>query len=605
MENGLVQQIQIGKVPCLVMSEMNHIVYLILFVFSSFYLEASQIVNNPTSSIEKLDLRSSNDSMRKYKEINPQKSLQFGFQALNSSIEDKISLDLVNTHYYIGESFYYIGDLKSSFEYLSKSLDLYYILDPSDRRNRKVVKPPWVLVIMGNVYYENQKYDAAQEIYLEAIENFNLFDVDYESERLFGLNTAQNNLALIELEQKNYKSSEDLYQEVYQRRLKYGDFSEVLSSNLYLLNLYFLSDNKELAIKNFNIIKLEFENFKNRNSNDFELLKRQYSLANLYYGEYLKKQNDLNESLVFFEQAKELVNSPNDPDLINDLDLINIQIAETLILLDKENQAKKLILESLEKQSLFSKERLTFYALLEQIYTKQNNYVELVKVKDSIIFYNSQPLQRQVEQEFNVLENLLLISEKQNDLNISRSRISRIIEISFFALSVLIIIVLSLKFNFDLQKEKNTRLKLEKDKINEELKLNRRELFSKVNFISQRNDYLNNIRDNLNGDLSNLQNLKNIKREIKNITTSEKAYEEFDKMFSQVYPKFYKRLNKVAKLSQTDIRLASYIKMNHTNNEISRISGISMRSVESQRYRLSKKLNLDKGQDLNNYILEI
>ena len=126
---------------------------------------------------------------------------------------------------------------------------------------------------MGNVYYENQKYDAAQEIYLEAIENFNLFDVDYESERLFGLNTAQNNLALIELEQKNYKSSEDLYQEVYQRRLKYGDFSEVLSSNLFLLNLYFLSDNKELAIKNFNIIKLEFENFKNRNSNDFELLK--------------------------------------------------------------------------------------------------------------------------------------------------------------------------------------------------------------------------------------------------------------------------------------------------------------------------------------------
>lgn len=605
MENGLVQQIQIGKVPCLVMSEMNHIVYLILFVFSSFYLEASQIVNNPTSSIEKLDLRSSNDSMRKYKEINPQKSLQFGFQALNSSIEDKISLDLVNTHYYIGESFYYIGDLKSSFEYLSKSLDLYYILDPSDRRNRKVVKPPWVLVIMGNVYYENQKYDAAQEIYLEAIENFNLFDVDYESERLFGLNTAQNNLALIELEQKNYKSSEDLYQEVYQRRLKYGDFSEVLSSNLFLLNLYFLSDNKELAIKNFNIIKLEFENFKNRNSNDFELLKRQYSLANLYYGEYLKKQNDLNESLVFFEQAKELVNSPNDPDLINDLDLINIQIAETLILLDKENQAKKLILESLEKQSLFSKERLTFYALLEQIYTKQNNYVELVKVKDSIIFYNSQPLQRQVEQEFNVLENLLLISEKQNDLNISRSRISRIIEISFFALSVLIIIVLSLKFNFDLQKEKNTRLKLEKDKINEELKLNRRELFSKVNFISQRNDYLNNIRDKLDGDLNNFQNLKNIKREIKNITTSEKAYEEFDKMFSQVYPKFYKRLNKAAKLSQTDIRLASYIKMNHNNNEISRISGISIRSVESQRYRLSKKLNLDKGQDLNNYILDI
>ena len=84
-----------------------------------------------------------------------------------------------------------------------------------------------------------------------------------------------------------------------------------------------------------------------------------------------------------------------------------------------------------------------------------------------------------------------------------------------------------------------------------------------------------------------------------------KTYEEFDKMFSKVYPKFYKRLNAIAKLSQTDIRLASYIKMNHSNNEISRISGISPRTVESQRYRLSKKLNIAKGQDLNRFIFDI
>ena len=76
-------------------------------------------------------------------------------------------------------------------------------------------------------------------------------------------------------------------------------------------------------------------------------------------------------------------------------------------------------------------------------------------------------------------------------------------------------------------------------------------------------------------------------------------------MFSQVYPQFYKRLNKLAKLSQTDIRLASYIKMNHSNNEISRISGISLRTVESQRYRLTKKLKISSGEDLNTYILRI
>ena len=127
-------------------------------------------------------------------------------------------------------------------------------------------------------------------------------------------------------------------------------------------------------------------------------------------------------------------------------------------------------------------------------------------------------------------------------------------------------------------------------------------MFSKINFIYQRNEYLNKIREQIGSEYTD-QN--KIKAEIKNITNSEKAYEEFDKMFSQVYPEFYERLNSAAKLSQTDIRLASYIKMNHTNNEISKISGISLRTVESQRYRLSKKLKLTNGQDLNSFILNI
>jgi DNA-binding CsgD family transcriptional regulator len=269
------------------------------------------------------------------------------------------------------------------------------------------------------------------------------------------------------------------------------------------------------------------------------------------------------------------------------------------------NKAKELIQQNLSDEIIIQSQKLDNFKLLEKIYSDEGATYNLLSVKDSIIFYNEDPLLKLEENEFNTLENLILVSEKQNDLRLSRLRTNRVILVSILSSSILLLILLSFKFSNDLQKEKNRRLNLEKDKINEQLKLKRRELFSKVNFISQRNDYLNNIRDQLNGDLNNFQNLKNIKREIKNITTSEKAYEEFDKMFSQVYPKFYKRLNKVAKLSQTDLRLASYIKMNHTNNEISRISGISMRSVESQRYRLSKKLNLDKGQDLNNYILEI
>ncbi len=43
--------------------------------------------------------------------------------------------------------------------------------------------------------------------------------------------------------------------------------------------------------------------------------------------------------------------------------------------------------------------------------------------------------------------------------------------------------------------------------------------------------------------------------------------------------------------------------MNQNNNEIAKMSGISLRTVETQRYRLSKILDLGKGQDLNTYII--
>jgi len=45
--------------------------------------------------------------------------------------------------------------------------------------------------------------------------------------------------------------------------------------------------------------------------------------------------------------------------------------------------------------------------------------------------------------------------------------------------------------------------------------------------------------------------------------------------------------------------------MNHSNNEIAIISGASLRTVESQRYRLARKLKLEKNQSLNAFVLSI
>ena len=574
---------------------IKNIKYIPLFIF----IVLGSVFNNLNAQNF---IGSLNDSIIKHKAGEPQKALEFGFLALESfKDEEEITLEYVNTNYYLGEVYYSLREYKTSFEYLSKSLELYDLLKPSKRRNKNVIKPPWVLNSMGIVYYQKEDYVNAEKFYNEALDNFQLFDSNYDDEKYYGINTSLINLALIKRDQGDLKSSEELLDQVFERVNSSAiRYTEVILVYLSYMNLFFISDNGEMVVDYYNKIKTVHE--KNSLLDDALFKESQvlYARANLVYANLLQSQGKMEESLEYLFLAKDLtVSIPQS--VIN----VNTKISNTYYLMGMSSKAKEFIQQDLNDKNVNQSQKLENFKLLEKIYSDEGSTYNLLSVKDSIIFYNEDPLLKQEENEFNTLENLILVSEKQNDLRLSRVRTNRIILVSILSSSILLLILLSLKFNNDLQKEKNRRLNLEKDKINEELKLKRRELFSKVNFISQRNDYLNNIREQLNGDLTNSQNLKNIKREIKNITTSEKTYEEFDKMFSKVYPKFYKRLNATAKLSQTDIRLASYIKMNHSNNEISRISGISPRTVESQRYRLSKKLNLVKGQDLNRFIFDI
>ena len=543
-----------------------------------------------------------NDSIKKYKAGDPEKALDFGFLALESfKDEEDVSLEYVNTNYYLGEVFYFLGEYQTSFEYLSKSLELYDLLKPNNRRNKNVIKPPWVLNSIGIVYYQKRDYVNAEKLYNEALDNFQLFDSNYDDEKYFGINTSLLNLSLIRRDQGDLKSSEELLDQIVERITTIGvNPIEILQVYISYMDLFFVSGNDELVVDYYNKIKsLHQEKF---SLNDIFLNESKvlYSQANLVYANFLQSKAKIEESLEYLFLAKELLGS-----IPQRIPIINLEISNVFYLMGMNNKAKEIIQQNLINENINQYQKLDNFKLLEKIYSDEGSTNYLLSVKDSIIFYTEQPTQRLVEDQFNILESLMLVTEKQNDLNISKSINNRNALVSIFLVAILFLIAVSLRFNFDLQKEKNRRLNLEKDKINEELKLKKRELFSKVNFISQRNDYLNNLKDKLDGDLTNTKNLINVKREIRNISSSEKAYNEFDKMFSQVYTEFYKKLNKVAKLSQTDLRLASYIKMNHTNYEISRISGISLRTVESQRYRLSKKLNLSKDQDLNNYILEI
>jgi DNA-binding CsgD family transcriptional regulator len=318
-------------------------------------------------------------------------------------------------------------------------------------------------------------------------------------------------------------------------------------------------------------------------------------------GAYYQSKKQYQKAIESLTMATELFKS-----FPVEVNVTGSRLSECYLAINEIDIAKEIALKNLSFKNISDREKRYNYRVLEKIYKKTKNNQELLKVKDSLILISSGTNSSKVLKTLNDLETQILLSKSARELNESKIRYNTYLYILIIGSVILFFSLVTIRINYNYQKEKGSRLELEKEKVTEELNQKNRELVSKANFIIQRNDYLKNLQKKISSSVKEEDYSTNmVSNELNRVINSEKSYEEFDNMFVNVYPDFYQKLNQISKLSQTDLRLASYIKMNHNNNEIANISGISLRTVESQRYRLTKKLNLDKDQDLNSFLMSL
>lgn len=91
--------------------------------------------------------------------------------------------------------------------------------------------------------------------------------------------------------------------------------------------------------------------------------------------------------------------------------------------------------------------------------------------------------------------------------------------------------------------------------------------------------------------------------EIDRQTDMEKQWEQFRIRFESVHRSFFDKLRKAdGGLTQNDLQLCAYLKLNLTTKEIARLMNISPESVNTSRYRLRKKLNLNNNITIDEFI---
>ncbi len=152
------------------------------------------------------------------------------------------------------------------------------------------------------------------------------------------------------------------------------------------------------------------------------------------------------------------------------------------------------------------------------------------------------------------------------------------------------------------------KLTAEKEHITQQnakavISLKEEQLLKYMEIINHKDTFLMKVQAGLDKMKSN--EAKKWSQLIENEVNKEKKDLLFHQLFSEVQQDFIKSITeKYPSLTANDIRILSFIRINLSSKEIAELMHITPRSLDTSRYRLRKKLNLEQGVDLHKFVRE-
>jgi DNA-binding CsgD family transcriptional regulator len=143
---------------------------------------------------------------------------------------------------------------------------------------------------------------------------------------------------------------------------------------------------------------------------------------------------------------------------------------------------------------------------------------------------------------------------------------------------------------------------LEKDKAEADLKFKSKELSINLLALLKKNELIEEIRQKFT-DLEKSLPLSDLKEavvrfnhEIK-LSSDDRLWQEFSLRFKEINSEFYdKLLTKYPDLTQSELKLCAYLRLNMTTKEIADLTGQSTETLGKARYRLRKKFGLTNSE---------
>ncbi|RKD92160.1 helix-turn-helix and ligand-binding sensor domain-containing protein [Mangrovibacterium diazotrophicum] len=163
------------------------------------------------------------------------------------------------------------------------------------------------------------------------------------------------------------------------------------------------------------------------------------------------------------------------------------------------------------------------------------------------------------------------------------------------------------------QKKEKELIQMKKEELEIELKHKTSLLADSTMNLIRKNDML----QMLDNDLSEISNgirhqeathtlnrkIQNIHKSIHSNIKEDENWEKFEENFNLVYVNYMKKLTEqFPHLKMNDRKLCAYLRMGLSSKEMASLFNTSIRSIETARYRLRKKLNLGHDDNLSDFI---
>lgn len=155
-------------------------------------------------------------------------------------------------------------------------------------------------------------------------------------------------------------------------------------------------------------------------------------------------------------------------------------------------------------------------------------------------------------------------------------------------------------------------VQLRNEKLRSEVDFKTRELASSTMNIIHKNEVLSYAVGELKKALKKIKDptaLVQVRQLMKTLDSefnSDQDWEQFELHFDQVHENFLRRLRSAySQLTPKDLRMCAYLRMNLSTKEIAPLMNISVRGVEISRYRLRKKFDLSRDENLIDFLLNV